>query len=227
MLPNLLLCATLASAIGGWSAPPDRADPPVRIWLSDDGHLHPGDRVKVRVQSRSDGYLVVIHVDPDNRVRVLFPLEPRGDAFIRGGQRMEIRGRGGREAFTVDGKTGRGEVYAAVSRDPYQFDRYVVDGHWDLRALDSVLSSDDVEADLNDFVRAAARDGFDYDLVQYGVSPHLAYGVPFYGGAGYPFFGYPAFGYPFYGPYGGTRLFIGLGFGHRFGPRFRSFRRFR
>jgi hypothetical protein len=131
--------------------------------LSDDGHFHPGDRVKVRVQSRSDGYLVVIHVDPDKRVRVLFPLEPRADASTRHPPRMN----------------------------------------------------------------ASARDGFDFDLVEYGVSPHLAYGAPRYGGFGYPFFGYPVYGYPFYGPYGGTRLFIGLGFGNRFGHRFRPFRRFR
>jgi hypothetical protein len=110
----------------------------------------------------------------------------------------------------------------------------VVDGHWDLRALDQVEASRDPEADLTDFVRPMAQNSFDYDLVRYDVAREVASAGPYY--APYPA-PYPApyyYGAPFYygyGPYFGyPGPFIGFGFGFRFGhgyrrpfPRYRRF----
>ena len=207
--------------------------PTIRIWLSDDGRYRPGDHAKVQVQTRDDGYVVVVQVDPDKRVRVLFPLSPGDDNFVRGGKKYEVLGRGGREAFTVDARRGQGTVYAAVSRSRFNFDRYVAGGQWDFRALDSVRTSGDVEADLNDFVRGIFQADFDYDLQVYVVARGSAYAYapyyapyysPYYYGYGYPYPYYPAFS---------TGFFVGLRFGfpHRafvrgFRP-FRPFRRFR
>lgn len=201
-------------------------DPAVRIWLNRNGRYRVGDRAKVQVQTRGDGYLIVLHVDPYNRLRVLFPLDPGDDNFVRGGKRIEIVGRGGRQAFTVEARSGRGTVYAAISPDPFHFDALVAGGQWDLRALDSVRISKDREADLNDVVRRIAQSDFDYDLFSYSVSQYVAYGYPYYPGYfGYPYYPgylgysyYPGyFGYPFYPGFGGPRVFVGLGFGHGFG----------
>ena len=76
-----------------------------------------------------DGYLIVLHVDPEGRLRVLFPVDPDKDNFVRSGKKYEVRDRGDREAFEVDA-TGRGSVYAAVSRDPFRFDglTYLITG---------------------------------------------------------------------------------------------------
>src|SRR6476661_8218335 len=96
-------------------------DPPIRLWINNDRRFLPGDRAKVEVRTRDDGYLLVFHVDPEGHLRVLFPLDPDRDNFVRGGRKYEIRGRGGRESFEVDTKSGKGTVYAAVSRDPLHF----------------------------------------------------------------------------------------------------------
>ena len=89
-------------------------DPAIRVWLNEDGRFQRGDQAKAYVRTREDGYLVVLHVDPDNRLRVLFPLDPDDDNFVRGGKKYQILGRGERETFEVDVRSGRGTVYAAV-----------------------------------------------------------------------------------------------------------------
>src|SRR5882724_11543170 len=122
MLSAILFFTAVLSAPPAAPSPAaaQQDDPAVRIWLSDDGRYQRGDRAKVQVKAREDGYLVVLNVAPDGRLRVLFPLDPSDDALIRGGKKYEILGRGGREAFTVD-QRGRGTVYAAISRDPFRF----------------------------------------------------------------------------------------------------------
>ena len=164
-------------------------DPPIRLWINNDRNFLPGDRAKVEVRAKDDGYLIVFHVDPDGHLRVLFPLDPDQDNFVRGGRKYEIRGRGGRESFEVDNKVGKGTVYAAVSRDPLHFDGYVLGDHWDYRALAPSRLPDDAESELNDIVRRLAQTDFDYDLLNYYVSDRLAsrssYGPSYYGSAYY------------------------------------------
>ena len=68
------------------------AQSPVTVQLNHD-QFTSGDHARVYVQSAQDGHLVVLHADPDGRIRVLFPLDPRDDDFIRGGRKFELRGR--------------------------------------------------------------------------------------------------------------------------------------
>ena len=60
-------------------------DPPIRLWISNDRRFLPGDRAKVQVRTEYDGYLIVFHVDPEGRLRVLFPVDPDKDNFVRAG----------------------------------------------------------------------------------------------------------------------------------------------
>lgn len=228
MLTSLLLPFVLAASPGP-AAPPERVilatggdDPAIQLWISDNRRFLPGDRAKVQVRTREDGYLIVLHADPDGHLRVLFPLDPRDDDFVRGGRKYELRGRAGREAFTVDTRTGRGTVYAAVSRDPLRFDQFVLDDHWDYRQLAPQRLSSDPEQDLNDLVRRMADGSFDYDILTYDVLERVVYadryaGVYdsyYYDGCGYSYFGcrnyygspYSVsiglfFGRPYYRPY--------------------------
>lgn len=147
-------------------------DPPIQLWISDDRRFLPGDRAKVQVRTEDDGYLIVLHVDPDGYLRALFPLDPDKDNFVRGGKKYEVRGRGDREAFEADGK-GRGTVYAAVSREPFRFDGFVVGDHWDYRALAPSRLSSNPEAELNELVRRLAQGSFDYDLLSYDVTERV------------------------------------------------------
>jgi len=224
MLSTLMLLTTVLapSASGPGPAAAQQDDPAVRIWLNDDGRYQRGDRVKVQVKAREDGYLLVLNVDPDGRLRVLFPLDPSDDALIRGGKKYEITGRGDRETFTIDQRSGHGTVYAAVSHDPFKFEGYVTGDHWDYAALDDVHVSDKPETDLNEFVQRIARSDFDYDILGYDVFENVVYGSGTattvyeynYGPMAYSdwYGGYGCYGY--WGC-GGSSIFIGIGIGQR------------
>ncbi len=167
MIAALLVAITAA---GGPSPSTGAQDPPIRIWMNNDRHFERGDRAKVQVETDDDGYVVVLHADPDGRVRVLFPLDPGDDNFVRGGHRYEIRGRGNRESFTVETSSGGGTVFAAVSHDPFRFDEFVQGDHWDYRSLNATRLGDDPEPDLTDMVKRMSASRFDYDLLSYDVS---------------------------------------------------------
>ena len=220
----MLLALALSLAVQG-------SNPPVTVKINHD-QFSSGDRARVYVEAAQDGYLIVLHADADGRVRVLYPLDPRDDDFIRGGGRFEVRGRGDRDAFQVDGDEGSGTVLAAVSRDPLSFDAFVRNDHWDFRALGgpSQTVNDDPLAKLLDIVQRMAGDSsgrFDYDLATYVVrSSRYAsrYGEDYYG-YGYPHFGIGFYSSPFYNPfcdpfwgcYGAFGYPYGYGYGFGFG----------
>ncbi|HTK42097.1 MAG TPA: DUF4384 domain-containing protein [Gemmatimonadales bacterium] len=220
MLSTLMLSALVLVHPANPPAAAVQADPAIRIWLSNDGHYQRGDAAGVQVQSRNDGYLLVLHVDPDGHLRVLFPLDPNDNAHISGGRKYDITGRDGHEAFTVANRSGQGTVYAAISQDPFKLEGYVAGGHWDYSALDNVRISEKPEKDLNEFVERLARSDFDYDLLNYTVYENVVYGqgttnVYNYGPMGY---GYPGY-YGGYGyGYGGSSLFISFGFPFYYSP---------
>ncbi|HEX5387397.1 MAG TPA: DUF4384 domain-containing protein [Gemmatimonadales bacterium] len=222
MISALLVpLALLAGPAAAPASPAARADDPaIRLWLSDDARYVRGDEVKVQVRTRDDGYVVVLRVDTDGRLRVLFPLDPGDDNFVRGGDKFEVKGRGDRQAFRVDAGSGQGAVYAAVSPDPFQFTEFVAGDHWDFRALNDVRIGNDVEADINDFVRRIATRDYDYDLMRYDVYDRVAYdqmyGDNYYGSTYlYPSYGLGCFGYwnCGYAPFG-TSIAVAINFGH-------------
>ncbi|PYP67472.1 MAG: hypothetical protein DMD36_15275 [Gemmatimonadetes bacterium] len=146
-----------------------------------------------------DGYVVVLRADAEGRVRVLFPLDPGQDDFVRGGDKIEVRGRGDREAFYVDDREGQGVVLAARAAAPFKFDEFVRGDHWDYRVLDAREAGDDREAALLDIVQRMAPDGhFDYDVVQYTVASRSSYYRHSYSSVGVGFgWGRPYYRYGF------------------------------
>lgn len=208
LVPLSLLLAAPAPSHGAATAV-RRDDPPVKVWLDHDNYRR-GDKARVDIRLRDDGYLVVLRADADGGFRVLFPLDPGDDAFVRGGEAREIRGRADREALSIDEREGSGLVLAARSATPFQFDEFVRGDHWDYRVLTGSNARENQEQALLDFVQRIVPDShFDYDAVRYTVvSPRASYdGVysPFVGlGLGYGF-GQPqtfsfrlAFGDPFF-----------------------------
>src|SRR5881296_948252 len=202
LLPLLLLLAAPAPSPAARTAVRSD-DPPVKVWLDQDNYRR-GDKAHVNVELGEDGYLVVLRADADRRVRVLFPLDPGDDAFVRGGDTREIRGRGDREAFSIDEREGSGLVLAARSVAPFKLDEFVRGDHWDYRVLTERDAGDDKEQALLDIVQRMVPGGrFDYDAVNYIVASPRAY----YDGA--------------YSPYSSS---VGLGLGYGFGgPRSFSF----
>src|SRR5687768_2429063 len=72
---------------------------PVRLWMSNDRRYRAGDRVRLQVDADVDGFLLVLNLDPDGRLRVLFPLDPRDDTRIQAGRRYEVRSESSDAAF--------------------------------------------------------------------------------------------------------------------------------
>src|SRR5213593_2554372 len=190
-----MVLALMLSLLGSAPSPADAApaaarsdDPPIKVWLNQDNYFQRGDKARVHVKLAEDGYLVVLRADAEGRVRVLFPLDPTDDDFARGGQTLEIRGRGDREAFYIDEREGDGVVLAARSAAPFKFDEFVRGDHWDYRVLDARQAGDDKETALVDIVQRMTPDGhFDYDAQKYFVASPRAYRESYY--PGYSSFG--------------------------------------
>jgi hypothetical protein len=220
MLTSLLLLASTA----GLAAPSVKQDPPIHIWYNSDGDFAYLDRAKVYARAAESGYLVVLRADLNGRVRVLSPVDPDDDQHVSGGKKVELKGRGGREAFVAEDTSGQGVVLAAWSKTPFTFDRYVKNGWWDLDALSGQgPRADDAETHLMSIVNDMAPGRhFDYDLAVYTVSaPRYARALYRYPYAWAGWWGYnPWRGY---GPPLVTgRIFVGpvrrFGIGGRFRP---------
>jgi len=197
-------------------------EPPVKVWLSSKGTFSYGEKAKAYVQSAEDGYVVVLQVEPRGHFRVLFPVDPKEDQFLKGGKKYEIKGRGDRAAFMAE-DSGQGVVFAAFSKSRFAVEKFTQNGHWDYRALAGDSNDDDIEARVMDIVqemqptehfvydvanyvvgegRYAHQGGYDRGGYGYVVGPRVGFGLM----VGRPFFtrgfGYGAFGYdPFYSPF--------------------------
>jgi len=151
-------------AIGATAREPE---PPVRLWLDrkDEGYWR-GDRVKVFLKTREDRYLLVFHVDPDKRLRVLFPLDPGDDNYVKGRKTYKVTSRGGREGFVAD-VAGTGTLFVAASSAPFKFDAFVRNEFWDYNTLNATPIEGDVEQALLDLAQRMAGGRFDYDILAY------------------------------------------------------------
>ena len=214
MYMSLLLPLVLASGpVEPAAATAD--DPPIQIWINNDGRFLRGDRAKVHVRTEDDGYLVVLHADAEGHLRILFPLDPTDDNFVRGGKKYEVEGRAGRDAFDVGDRSGRGAVFAAVSSTPFRFEQFVLSDHWDYRALEPQRLAEDPEPELTDLTRRMAQGSFDYDVLSYHVVDRVVYADNYYSRSYSNSFYYDDFGCGYYATCG-SGLSINLSFGRPF-----------
>src|SRR6185437_8049763 len=209
---SILLSAAATAPLGARTAVAQADDPAVKVSLNHRTYDR-GDRARVNVKVRDDGYVVVLQLRADGLVRVLYPLDPGNDDFVRGNQSYEVRGRGDREAFTVESANGTGTVYAAWSAVPFNFANFVRGDHWDYGVIGDSALPRDPETGFTNLVQRMAGGQFQYDLVSYSVQGYVASAAPnYYATAGYsscafgfgPCYAFSPFGYyPYrYNPYG-------------------------
>jgi hypothetical protein len=175
-----------------------------------------GERAKVYVETATDGYLLVLRVDTRGYIRVLFPLDPRDDAAVQGGHKVEVRSRGDRDAFTVGESRGAGMVIAVRADQPFNFAEFTTGQHWNAAAFAPDSTTQDPQAMVLGMVDQMTDGHYDYDVVTYtvgagGYGPRYAgwYGAwPGWYGYGY----WPWAPYYYYGPR--------FGIGFTVGPRF-------
>lgn len=173
-----LLMPTLTAMETPATTPTVQQDPALQVWLSGQDKLDFGDRVRVYVRVEQDGHLVVFHADPEGRIRVLFPIDPYEDDFIRGGRDFEIRDRQNREAIRTAEEIGYGTVYVAFSKDPFRYGEFSRGDHWDYRSFDDYEIAGDADADavLTQIAqRMAVGSSFIYETDSYYLNPPAAY----------------------------------------------------
>ena len=216
----LLLAATHTASAGnpnGNSNGNANGDPKVRVRLSEDALLT-GENAKVKVKTAADGHLIVLRMDSEGRVKVLFPVDPTDQDRIRGGKELEVRGRGDRDAFTASERAGSGLILAARTDQPFNVNAFVFGDRWNVSAFAPDSVGRDPESVLLSIVDRMTGGHFDYDVAAYHVGaplPKNAYGPSRYAR-------YGSWNDPWYSPYGinypyyRSGLSFGLGYGAYF-----------
>ncbi len=179
-MQTIALFALLMPTLTAMETPPPslsvQQDPPLQVWLSRQDNLDFGDRVRVYVRAEEDGHLVVFHADSEGRIRVLFPIDPYQDDFVRGGRDFEIRDRQNREAIQTAEEVGYGTVYVAFSEDPFRYGEFSRGDHWDYRSFDDYEIAGDADAVLTQIAqRMAVGSSFIYETDSYYLNPPAAY----------------------------------------------------
>ncbi len=205
MFTALLLSVLAAGSPAVGTRVVQTGDPAIQLWISNDRRFYQSDRATVQIRARDDGYVIVLHADPDGHVRVLAPVDPNDDNFVRGGRKYDVKGRNGRESFTIEVSSGRGTVYAAYSAAPFRFEAYTLGDHWDYKALAPNILPTNPESELNDIVRSMATASFDYDILTYDVLGQAYADNASYGSSSY------------YDGYYGSSWCCGFSFGISFG----------
>lgn len=163
-----MLSAMLLGLLAIGTAANDPA-PPIRIWFDrDEASYMRGERVKVFLKTRDDRYVVVFHLDPDSRLRILFPLDPGDDNYVKGGKTYKVMNRGGREGIVAD-VAGLGMIFAAASTGPFRFEEFTRENFWDYRTLNATPIEGDQEQALVELAGRMAGGRFDYDVLRYGA----------------------------------------------------------
>jgi len=232
LLPLLLAVAPIVAPAP--PAPLARVDDPPIVVRLDHETYDVGNRARIYVRTDRDGYVVILHADPLGRVRVLFPIDPGEDNFVRGERDFELRSRSDREALQIDYEGGTGTILAVYSPDAFTFDELTRNGHWDFAALggpDESVKNDPLAGLLEIANNMARGNPFDYDVATYIVnSPHYAsedgdgyshshFGIGLSFGYPYPFGVGFAFGYPYSAPFAFVPFWgwYGYGYGHGYG----------
>jgi len=207
MLTTIL--ATLVVA----AAPAEAQAPPITISLNSGGQYNRGEYAQAQFRAAADGYVLILQTDQNGRIRVLFPLDPGDDNFIRGGKTYKVVGRDNRGSFYLDQAGGSGMVYAAWSKSPFRFTDFVRGDHWDYTMFDQFNAADDPESQLTDFVLNLTNLGFDYAIDRYVVYSLAEY----VDGGSATYIGVSGWPWPTYYT-GGWSIGIGIGVGCCYDP---------
>ncbi|HEX5005125.1 MAG TPA: DUF4384 domain-containing protein, partial [Gemmatimonadales bacterium] len=223
MFAALLATLVVAAPLSG--DPP----PPITVSLNQSGQYSRGEYAQVQFRAAADGYVLILQADENGRIRVLFPIDPGDDNYIRGGKTYKVVGRDNRGSFYLEQAGGSGMVYAAWSKSPFQVGAFVRGDHWDYSVFDQYNAADDPESQLTDFVLLFTNLGFDYALDRYivysasaeyvsdgpttyigvngwpwpsyydGWSVGISFGVGCCYNSWYPWYPWYGYGYPWYG----------------------------
>jgi hypothetical protein len=110
--------------------------PQVTIWTNcQDDVFERGDRMTVFVRADVDAYVTVFRVNTDGQARVLFPVHPSDDNYVRGAAAHALPGTRAGYTLRVQEYPGEGFLFAVVTLDPIAFRPFTRGPEWDYDAL--------------------------------------------------------------------------------------------
>jgi hypothetical protein len=148
----------------------------ISVWTDRQNPYRHGQSARIYFRTDEPGYVTVLRVDTDGRVRTLFPLQPWGRAKVRGGQTHELTDTRSGRGFTIDDDPGIGYLFAISSPLPFQYDDITRGDYWDFRVIDDGRIQGDPYVALTDLAaRIAPRGDYQYDITPYYVERRYEY----------------------------------------------------
>lgn len=110
--------------------------PQVAVWTNRrDDVFERGDRMTVFVRTDVDAYVTVFRVNTDGQARVLFPVHPYDDNYVRGATARAVPGTRDGYTLRVQEYPGEGFLFAVVTLDPIAFRPFARGAEWDYYQL--------------------------------------------------------------------------------------------
>lgn len=148
----------------------------IGVWADRESAYRRGDRARIYFRTEEPAYVTVLRVDTDGRIRTLFPREPWGKTYVRGGRTLEVAAPRDRRVFTVEDDPGIGYLFAIASPFPFEYGDITRGDYWDFRVIDDGRIRGDPYVALTDLaIKIAPRGGYRYDIAPYYVERRYEY----------------------------------------------------
>ena len=174
---GLLHLTPLAAAAQSGEGSPRQRVGSISVWSDREHPYRRGGGARIYLRTEEPGHVTVLRVDTDGRIRSLFPREPWGDNYVRGGRTMALAvDSRHRASFTVDDDPGVGYLFAVTSSAPFEYHDVTRGDYWDFRVIDDGRIQGDPYVALTDLSRRIApRGNFHYDITPYYVERRYEY----------------------------------------------------
>ncbi len=148
----------------------------ISVWTDREAPYRRGQGARIYFRTDEPGYVTVLRVDTDGRIRTLFPLQPWGAAKVRAGRTHEVSETRNSGSFIIDDDPGVGYLFAIASPAPFQYDEITRGDYWDFRVIaDGRIRGDPYVALTDLAARIAPRGDYQYDIAPYYVERRYEY----------------------------------------------------
>jgi hypothetical protein len=148
----------------------------ISVWADRERPYRRGEDARIYFRAEEPGYVTVLQVDTDGRIRTLFPQEPWSRTHVRGGRTFEVaQARKGASLVIEDGP-GVGYLFAIASPSPFEYHDVTRGDYWDFRAIGGGRIQGDPYLALSTLARRLApRGNYQYDITPYYVEHRYEY----------------------------------------------------
>jgi hypothetical protein len=148
----------------------------ISVWTDREQPYRRGERARIYFRTDQPGYVTLLRVDTDGRIRTLFPLQPWGGAKVRGGRTHEVSDTRNGRGFTIDEDPGVGYLFAITSPLPFEYTDITRGDYWDFRVIDDGRIQGDPYVALTDLAgRLAPRGDYQHAIAPYYVQRRYEY----------------------------------------------------